>query len=70
MMDDDCPAVSCIAPSVSSSYSTEPVSAITAKHGLMNETAPSLWSFEAYPSTSRCDNCTCMSNGRRGHEYH
>ena len=51
MMDDDCPAVSCIAPLVSSSYSTKPESAITAKHVLMNETAPSLWSFEEYPST-------------------
>ena len=53
MMDDDCPAVSCVVPSVSSSYSTEPVSAVTAKRVLMNETAPSLRSFEAYPSASR-----------------
>ena len=48
MMDDDCLAVSCVGPLVSSSYSTEPVSAVTAKRVLMNETA----SFEAYPSTS------------------
>ena len=52
MMDDDCLAVSCVAPSVSSSYSTEAVSAVTAKHVLMNETAPSLRSYEAYLSTS------------------
>ena len=49
MMDDDCFAVSCVAPSVSSSYSTEAVSAVTATRVLMNETAPSLRSFEAYP---------------------
>ena len=54
MMDDeiDCLAVSYVAPSDSSSYSTEPVSADTAIHVLMNETAYSLRSFEAYPSTS------------------
>ena len=73
MMDDDCLVVSCIAPLVHSSYSTEPVSAVTAKRVLMNETGPSLWSFEAYPSSSRHDNCTRMSNSRRSqkvHEYH
>ena len=40
MMDDDCLTVSCVAPSVSSSYSTEPVSAVTANRVLMNEIAP------------------------------
>ena len=55
MMDDeiDCLTVSYVAPSVSSSYSTEPVSADTAIRVLTNETASSLRSFEAYPSTCR-----------------
>ena len=46
MMDGDCLEVSCVAPSVSSSYTKEPVSAVTAKHVLMNETAHSLQSLK------------------------
>ena len=68
--DNDCLAVSCIAPLMSSSYLTEPVSAVTAKCVLMNET---LQSFKADPSTCRHDKCRHMSNSRRGqraHEYH
>ena len=66
MMDDDCLAVSGVAPSVSSSYSTEPVSAVTAKRVQMKK----LQSSEAYPSTYRRDNCTRMSNSRRGQRVH
>ena len=39
----------CVASSVSFSYSTEPVSGVTAKRVLMNKIASSLWSLEAYP---------------------
>ena len=58
MMDDDCLAVSCVDSSVSFSYLTETVSAVTSKRVLIIETAPSLRSFEAYPSTFRRDNCS------------
>ena len=47
MMDGDCLAVSCL------SYSTEPISAITAKRVHINETAPSLPSAVASYSGKR-----------------
>ena len=70
MMGDDCLAVSCVAPSVSSSYSTEPVSAVTAKRVLMNETASSLQSFRSVHQRDNCSQRPGSRRGQRAHEYH